>query len=67
MKLAYCDYIASLLRDSLAEDDSGLISWLEVSRVQADLSPDGYLVSTKKTILAKDHQGKSYRVTVEEA
>jgi hypothetical protein len=34
---------------------------------EMDLHPDGYMVSTKRTIMVQDKNGKSYRITVEEA
>jgi len=66
--LAYCDYIAALISDDLkAFDCQNARLLLEVSRPQSDLHPEqGYLVSTKKTLMVQDKQNKLYKIIVEE-
>ena len=65
MNLAYCDYIADVISESL-QSDSGLVTW--VTKPKLDLHPEeGWLVSTKKTVECVDVNGKLYKVTVEEA
>ena len=66
--LAYCDYIAALIREKLVGDTAYHQTVIkDVSRVQMDLHPEeGYFMSTKKTIFVEDKDGKMYRVTVEE-
>ncbi|CAB5219954.1 hypothetical protein UFOVP239_16 [uncultured Caudovirales phage] len=64
--LAYCDYIASLIRKNLKSCDREQIVF-SVSREQSDIHPeDGYMVTTKKTIMVEDCFGKKYKITVEE-
>jgi hypothetical protein len=64
--LAYCDYISAVttlgLKNLDAESKIQTIGYPEM-----DLHPDGYMVSTKRTIMVQDKNGKSYRITVEEA
>jgi len=65
--LAYCDYIANLISIELLKEDKQYCDYLQfVSRVRMDLSPEGYFASTKKTLRVCDHNGKNYKVTVEE-
>ena len=67
--MAYCDYIADVIRKSLYADvRENVYSYVgDVMRVKSDLHPEGgYLVSTKKTIEVFDKGGKTYRITVEE-
>jgi hypothetical protein len=66
--LAYCDYIANVIRTSLREDTSNPLSLVDtVTPVIMDLHPDeGYMLSTKKTVEVFDKNGKKYLVTVEE-
>lgn len=65
--LAYCDYIADeISRKFWTNQSEDIIA--EVGNVQYDLHPEqGWMMTTKKTIFLKDKNGKSYRVTVEEA
>jgi hypothetical protein len=64
--LAYCDKIADVIRKSLLKYDADEIVGL-VGPIKMDLHPtEGYFMSTKKTIVVSDMQGKQYRVTVEE-
>lgn len=63
--MAYCDYIAHLVRQhALVNDSEDLL--FEVGPVQVDLAPTGALRSTAKTLNVTDKNGKRYRVTVEE-
>jgi len=65
LKLAYCDYIATLIHQTLLNKDTeALID--QVSRIQFDLGEFGEFCSTTKTIDVLDMQGKQYRVTVQE-
>jgi len=65
MNLAYCDYIADVISESL-QSDSKLVTW--ATKPKLDLHPEeGWLVSTKKTVQCLDVNGKLYKVTVEEA
>ena len=64
--IAYCDYIAHTIVGNLkANDTKNLLS--SVGRPEYDLNAEGSFVSTKKTIMVEDRNGKKYRVTVEEA
>ena len=66
--LAYCDQLASIVREALHDDaDNNHLSLIsEVSCVHSDTHPEaGFLVSTTKTIAVTDRNGRSYRVTVE--
>jgi len=63
--IAYCDYIAHTIVGNLkANDTQKLLS--SVGRPEYDLNAEGSFVSTKKTIMVEDRNGKKYRVTVEE-
>jgi len=63
--LAYCDYIAFIIRENLmALDKRRLID--EVGRVQFDIGMGDEFTSTTKTIDVLDMQGKQYRITVQE-
>jgi hypothetical protein len=66
--MAYCDYIASVIRKGMVSDTSSPLSYIKnVSGVHYDLHPnEGYMMSTAKTIVVEDKNGKHYRVTVEE-
>jgi len=62
--VAYCDYIAEMIKMGLPGDTGGEVS---TGRVRSDLHPhEGYLLSTKKTIEA-EYLGKKYKITIEEA
>lgn len=64
VKLAYCDYIAFLIRENLlALDKRKLLD--EVGKVQFDFGLDGEFTTTK-TIDVLDMQGKQYRILVQE-
>lgn len=65
LKLAYCDYIASLIHKTLLNRDSeSLID--QVGKIQFDLGEFGEFCSTTKTIDVLDMQGKQYRITIQE-
>ena len=65
IKLAYCDYIACVIRDSLKKlDFEGLIK--RVGGVNFDIVENGMLISSKKTIFVTDKNDKTYRITIEE-
>lgn len=62
---AYCDYFASLVQCLDEVDSESLIK--SIGKVEFDLHPKhGYLVSTKKSVVITDANGKQYRVSVEE-
>ena len=64
--LAYCDKIADAIRKAMIRSDpDGIIG--PVGQIKMDLDPvGGYFVSTKKTMMVWDMNGKAYSVTVEE-
>jgi hypothetical protein len=64
--LAYCDKIADSIRKAMiCSDPDGIIG--PVGPIKMDLHPvGGYFVSTKKTMMVWDMNGKAYSVTVEE-
>lgn len=65
MKIAYCDYIAHIIRENLLiNDDESMID--EVGKIQYHLDDEGAFASTMKTIDVLDMQGKQYRITVQE-
>lgn len=66
--IAYCDYIAKVVNESLKKDSVmvGLSYVDSVGKVNYDLGNNGEFLSTKKTMSVIDRNGKSYRVTVEE-
>ena len=66
--IAYCDYIAHLIKTNLKYEDMKDQSMLSsVGKVNWDMTPEGAFASTKKTIMVEDRNGKQYRITVEEA
>ncbi len=63
--IAYCDYIAFLIRENLIDlDKRRLID--NVGKVQFDFGSYDEFTSTAKTIDVLDMQGKAYRITVQE-
>ena len=65
LKLAYCDYIATLIHQTLlSRDTENLID--QVGKIQFDLGPYGEFCSTTKTIDVLDMFGKQYRITIQE-
>lgn len=70
LKLAYCDFIGNKIREALlalSDNPSTQVGLSRVSPLKWDLSESGTLLSTKKTIRLADHNGKWYKVTIEEA
>ena len=66
--IAYCDYIAHLIKTNLKYEDMKDQSMLfSVGKVNWDMTPEGAFASTKKTIMVEDQNGRKYRITVEEA
>lgn len=63
--LAYCDYIAYLIRENLINLDTNKLLD-EVGRIQFDMGMDDKFTSTTKTIDVLDMQGKQYRITIQE-
>ena len=67
LKLAYCDYIAHLIKGGLKDQDRKDKILLDtVGSVRFDFDLDGSMASTKKFISVVDHQGKTYTITIEE-
>lgn len=65
--LAYCDYIAKVVRDALKFDSQKFDTYIDnVGMTRYDVNEEGSFMSTKKTMSVVDIQGKLYRVTVEE-
>ncbi len=69
MNLSYCDYIAyTILKPALDTDyDSNMGMLSEVGEVKMDLCKKaGYMLSTTKTIMVTDKNGRKYKVTIED-
>lgn len=68
IKYAYCDGIAAICRKAIREWIDGDFSTAitEVGPVKYDLAPEGYMLSTTKTIEVGDMNGKRYKITIEE-
>jgi hypothetical protein len=65
--LAYCDYIAKVISDSLKADSIKFGTFVDsVGKTRWDLDATGAFKSTKKTMSVIDKNGKAYKVTVEE-
>lgn len=66
--LAYCDYIAKVVNDSLKRDSQNVgVSYVDsVGKVNFDLGQNGEFLSTRKTMSVIDTSGKAYRITIEE-
>jgi hypothetical protein len=66
--LAYCDYIAKVVNDSLKRDSQNVgVSFVDsVGKVNFDLGQNGEFLSTRKTMSVIDTSGKAYRITIEE-
>jgi hypothetical protein len=65
--LAYCDYMAKVINDSLKKDSHVYGSFVDsVGKVNWDLGEKGEFLSTKKTMTVVDRNGKNYRIVVEE-
>lgn len=66
-QIAYCDYIAHLIQSGLKVADAEQSKLLSsVGPTRMDLSPEGALMSTAKTIEVEDRGGKKYLITVRE-
>ena len=66
--LVWCDYIAHLIKSNLKYEDSKDQNYLSsVGNAQLDLDDNGFMLSSKKTILVEDRNGQCYQITVEEA
>ena len=65
MKMAYCDYIAHVMKQGLSMLDKEKMI-LAIGVTTYDTDANGSLISSKKTFKLKDTQGKTYTVTVEE-
>ena len=63
--IAYCDYIAHVIRQGLLKPDPEMMIGM-VGPIRLDLDELGAFVSTKKTMEVTDMNGKEYVVTVEE-
>ena len=67
IRLAYCDYIALLIKTHLlANDNDGQKLLSDVGRIQYDLSAAGEFDSTTKTIDVIDIYDKQYRIIIQE-
>lgn len=69
MNLSYCDYIAyTIVKPALDTDSNSNMGMLtKVSEVKMDLCKKaGYMLSTTKTIMITDKNGREYKVTVED-
>ena len=65
--LAYCDYMAKVIHDSLKKDSHVYGSFVDsVGKVNWDLGKNGEFLTTKKTMTVVDRNGKNYRIIVEE-
>ena len=66
--LAYCDYIAKVVNDSLKRDSQNVgVSYVDsVGKINFDLGKNGEFLSTRKTMSVIDTSGKAYRITIEE-
>lgn len=64
MKIAYCDYIATVIQTNLLEND--LLHYIDrVDRVKFVVDHNEKFITTK-TVDVLDVQGKAYRITVQE-
>ena len=64
--LSYCDYISQRIRNDLLGTNADRFI-KAVGRIDYDLDSRGVMISTKKTITVQDKNGKSYKITIEEA
>jgi hypothetical protein len=65
LRIAYCDYIAHVIKTNLLVNDSEKLLD-EVGNIQFDLGIEGEFNSTMKTINVSDIFGKQYRITIQE-
>jgi hypothetical protein len=67
IKLAYCDYIAHLIKKHLKDQDLRDKALIDtVGSIRFDLDENGRMLSSKKQISVVDIQGKTYTITIEE-
>jgi len=67
IKLAYCDYIAHLIKKHLKDQDLRDKALIDtVGSIRFDLDENGRMLSPKKQISVVDIQGKTYTLTIEE-
>ncbi len=68
--LAYCDFIASVIKKAVVSTIQNPFSEVQLTSVHGpkyDLDPvDGYMLTTKKTMEVTDGNGKRYKITIEE-
>ena len=65
--IAYCDYIADRISTALKADSNKVGSLIgSVGKTAYDLSESGSFLSTKKTMVVKDVNGKVYTIIVKE-
>jgi hypothetical protein len=64
--MAYCDYIAHRIKQSLNGPDPREII-MGAGSIKWDLGANGEYVSTKKHLFVVDKNRKAYKITVEEA
>ena len=67
IRLAYCDYIAHLIKTNLLANDNDQNKLLsDVSKIQYDLTEAGEFDSTTKTIDVIDINDKQYQIIIQE-
>ena len=67
LKPAFCDYIAYLIKKSLADTDRKEKVLLDsVGSVRFDFDEDGSMLSTTKFISVVDINGKAYTISIQE-
>lgn len=65
--LVYCDYIALVIKEAIAQEATQSGSLLAgCGRVRFDLGEDGSFASTTKFINVADVNGRLYEITVKE-
>jgi len=65
--IAYCDYMAKVINESLKKDAHVYGTFVDsVGKINWDLGENGEFLSTKKTMTVVDRNGKNYIVTVQE-
>lgn len=67
LKPAFCDYIAHLIKKSLADTDRKDKVLLDsVGSIRFDFDEDGSMLSTTKFISVVDINGKTYTISIQE-
>jgi hypothetical protein len=67
VSLVYCDYIAMVIKEAIAQEATQPGSLLAgCGRVRFDLGEDGSFASTTKFINCADVNGRLYEITVKE-